>query len=61
MLETIIFIMLCKLKQLYLLNEKKKHSKDLILGPGARKNLLVIAFTPRIPNTLPFNVLSRTN
>ena len=48
MLETIIFIMLCKLKQLNFLNEKKK-KKDLILGSGARKNLLVF-----LTNMLPF-------
>ena len=40
-----------------LLNDKKKHSKYLVLGLGARRTFWLSSRTLRIP----YNVLSRTN
>ena len=38
------------------LSNDKKHTKYLVLGPGARKNLSVI----KLHTWIPFNILSRS-
>ena len=40
-----------------LLNDKKRRSKYLVLGPGEQRTFRLSSRTPRIP----FNVLSRTS